>query len=103
MIGWLVMHRCASCDAAEGTVHMALEASGIGMARAITLNPRTVREMMQALQRLGAALGMSDHATERVCGPLEKRLRAIDVALAYVPSEERPRMLGLESLCPMVA
>ena len=112
-VEWLRLHRpglvltqdtCPSCDAGEGTVHGALEASGLGKERALTLKPVTVNDMLCSLRTLGDALGEPQEATEAVVNRLESRLARIEAALVGVaPQAGRPRVLGLESVCPLVA
>ena len=97
----LTQDTCKSCDAAEGTVHAALEAAGLERDRAITLKPITVGGMLDAMRTLGQVLGEPEAAIEAVVGSLTKRLDVIKGAIDNV--SERPRVLGLESLCPLVA
>lgn len=110
-VAWLDTHRpgivltqdtCRSCDAAEGTVLGALEAAGLSGERALTLAPVTVSEMLESVQRVGEALGEADAAAALV-DTLSARLSFIQNAVAPVTALARPRVLGLESLCPLVA
>ena len=111
-VQWLARHRpglvltqdtCPACDAAAGSVHEALEAAGLGKRRALTLRPVTVAGVLESMQRLGDALGLPAEATERAVGRLTRRLARVERAVAEVPMRDRPRVLGLESACPLVA
>jgi iron complex transport system substrate-binding protein len=111
-VEWLRRHRpalvltqdtCPSCDVSEGTVHHSLDAAGLDRARAVTLNPVTVEQILASMRHLAAALGVDgSHTATAVLAPLESRLQAVAEA---VPSTEqrRLRVLGLESVCPLVA
>ena len=100
----LTQDTCAACDAAEGSVHAALRAAGLGPERALTLRPVTVAGVLGSVRRLGAALG-EEAAAEATAVRLEARLAAVERAVLASAGEEaaRPRLLGLESLFPLVA
>ncbi|CAE8687978.1 unnamed protein product [Polarella glacialis] len=119
-VDWLAMRRpglvltqdsCAVCDATVGTVRGALEAAGLDPRCALTLAPVTVDQVFRAMRQLGAALGLPEEETEAVVGPLEARLATVAAAVHQSREEERdgasrlqrPRVLGLESVCPLVA
>jgi len=117
-VQWLATHRpglvltqdtCLACDAAAGSVHAALVAAGLGREGAVTINPRTVGQMFASMRLLGDALGLAPEATGKVVGQLEARLAHVRAAVAgAVPGRgpaaiAAPRVLGLESLCPLVA
>ena len=111
-VQWLARHRpglvltqdtCPACDAAAGSVHEALEASGLSKECALTLRPVTVAGVFEAMERLGEALGSPAEATELAVGRLTSRLARVESAFAEVPMRDRPRVLGLESVCPLVA
>eukprot|EP00966_Prymnesium_polylepis_P095660 2216414-Prymnesium_polylepis.1 len=58
--------------------------------------------MLDALGALGAAIGAADEAAA-VRRRLGERLSKVDEALAALPQQQRPRVLGLESVYPLVA
>lgn len=84
-------------------MHAALEAAGLGMERACSLRPATVQQMLDTLASLGSALGEPEEAIDSVVGSLSARLQRIREAVDTMPLSERPRVLGLESACPLVA
>lgn len=96
----LTQDTCYSCDAPASSVHAALDAAGLGRDSALTINPTTVAAVLSHLRSLGEALGLISDATEAVARPLEARLAVVAAAVA---TEQKPRLLGLESLCPLVA
>lgn len=111
-VKWLAFYRpgvvltqdtCDVCDVAKGTVHAAMVAAGLSADRALTIAPTTVGEMLDALKRVGTALGETDSAVASIVGGLTSRLDLIDAAVAAVALPHRPRVLGLESACPLVA
>ena len=59
----LTQDTCPICDAAEGSVHAALESAGLGRERALTLNPKTVDEMLTSMRSLGPCF---DRRTRRL-------------------------------------
>lgn len=108
-VTWLATHRpgivltqdsCRSCDAAEGTVLHALEAAGLSGERALTLVPATISEVIDCVRMVGDALGEAEEDVAGVVNALSKRLCLVQEAVAKA---KRPRVLGLESLCPLVA
>lgn len=110
-VEWLAVHRpslcltqetCEVCDASSESVRGALQAAGLGAERALTLDPRTVQQMLEALGVLGSAIGVAEEAAE-LRSRLERRLQAVNFVVADIPQHERPRVLGLESVFPLVA
>ena len=99
----LTQDTCPACDASQGTVHAAIEAAGLPRSCALTLRPVTVAQVLTSIQSVGAALGAPEAAVARVVDGLHERLRVIETAVASVPQTLRPRVLGVESLCPLVA
>ena len=111
-IEWLATHRpglvltqdtCDVCDAGQSAVRSALLAAGLEPSRALTIAPTTVAQMLDAIERVGAALGETRQVAATAIGGLVSRLDAIGGAVAAVPMADRPRVLGLESVCPLVA
>lgn len=108
-VAWLASRRpgivltqdtCRSCDAAQGPVLEALQAARISSKCALTLKPTTVSEMLSSVKAVGLALGETEQAVGLVVDVLSERLSGIAKAVAVA---KRPRILGVESLCPLVA
>jgi iron complex transport system substrate-binding protein len=84
---------CAvSYDRVSGAVRM-MEAD----TRVLSLEPRTIAEVLDCLTRLGEVLGVPEVAAERVA---ELRAR-LDAVRARVADRPRPRVVALEWLDPL--
>ena len=118
----LTQDACQTCDAAESAVVRALAAAGLPRECAITLNPKSVDDILNDVSKIGRVLGEESRSLALVAH-LQSRLRRVERAVgqclqavgsgSQVGSgfmggfqggcQQRPRVLGLESVYPLVA
>ena len=94
----LTQDLCYFCEVDAGTVHRAVEPIPMPP-KVLTLNPRTLDEIMDSFAEVGQACGASETATKLLAG-LKKRIAAIAEKLDGVPY--RPRVFSLEGVNPLV-
>jgi len=71
-------------------------------ARVLALNPRSLAEVLIDVRRVGEAAGAADEAT-RLCARLNERIKCISMATAHLPTADRPRVVCLEWISPLMA
>ena len=94
----LTQDLCYFCEVDAGTVHRAVEPIPMPP-KVLTLNPRTLDEIMDSFAEVGQACGASETATKLLAG-LKKRIAAIAEKLDGM--EHRPRVFSLEGVNPLV-
>jgi iron complex transport system substrate-binding protein len=87
----LTQDLCAVCAVASDRVDDALTRLGC-TAQVVSLDPSTLADVLDGLNRVGAAVGRADVA-ERVLAALQGRLAEVQQAVA---GRQRPRVLALE-------
>ncbi len=94
----LTQDLCYFCEVDAGTVHRAVEPIPMPP-EVLTLNPRTLDEIMNSFAEVGEACGASEAATKLLAG-LKKRIAAVTEKIYGVPY--RPRVFSLEGVNPLV-
>ncbi|CAK0818022.1 unnamed protein product [Prorocentrum cordatum] len=95
----LTQDGCPTCDASASALAGALACAGLGHQRALAVGATTVQGALASLEVIGRAIGEFDAAAS-ARRALERRLDRVALA---VEGRCRPRVLGLESVCPLVA
>eukprot|EP00929_Paragymnodinium_shiwhaense_P070475 TRINITY_DN35686_c0_g1_i7.p1 TRINITY_DN35686_c0_g1~~TRINITY_DN35686_c0_g1_i7.p1 ORF type:complete len:1087 (-),score=152.60 TRINITY_DN35686_c0_g1_i7:56-3316(-) len=90
---------CPTCSADKSSVGRALNQAGLEVERNLCVKAANVTEILDGLELVGAALG-EQHSARSLRRELEYRLKAVEAACA---TEAKPRVLGLECVCPLVA
>ncbi|OQR91776.1 hypothetical protein ACHHYP_04373 [Achlya hypogyna] len=90
---------CARCSAVDSAVAVALDAAGVSRDTAVAIQPRTVTDILATVTTIGRVVG-EDARAARLHAQLQARL---DAVAAIVAPLRRPRVLGLESVFPLVA
>ena len=94
----LTQDLCYFCEVDAGTVHRAVEPIPMPP-EVLTLNPRTLDEILASFTEVGEACGAPEAATKLV-GDLKKRIAAVAEKIDGV--EYRPRVFSLEGVNPLV-
>ena len=94
----LTQDLCYFCEVDAGTVHRAVEPIPMPP-QVLTLNPRTLDEILASFAEVGEACGASAAATKLLAG-LEKRIATVAEKIDGV--EYRPRVFSLEGVNPLV-
>ena len=94
----LTQDLCYFCEVDAGTVHRAVEPIPMPP-EVLTLNPRTLDEILASFAEVGQACGAPEAATKLV-GGLKKRIAAVMEKIEGV--EYRPRVFSLEGVNPLV-
>ena len=94
----LTQDLCYFCEVDADTVHRAVEPIPIPPV-VLTLNPRTLDEIMDSFAEVGAACEASETAATLLKG-LNKRVAAVTKKIAGVT--HRPRVFSLEGVNPLV-
>ena len=91
---------CAvSLASVEGVVASRAELSE---ARVLALNPRSLAEVLQDIERIGAAAGAREEARE-YADSLRARVEAVRAAARREPRPRRPRVVVIEWVDPLMA
>ncbi|EQC40849.1 hypothetical protein SDRG_01916 [Saprolegnia diclina VS20] len=90
---------CDRCSAVDSAVALALDAAHLPRDVAFPIQPRTVSDVLDGILAVGRVLGEDARATQ-LHAALTTRL---DAVVAKVDGLGRPRVLGLESVFPLVA
>ena len=91
----LAQDLCAVCAVPSGQVNQALDVLGC-QAEVISLDPRSLDEVLDGVLQVGKAAGVEQRAHEVVAG-LRERLASVQGA---VEGLQRPRVFALEWGCP---
>ena len=94
----LTQDLCYFCEVDAGTVHRAVEPIPTPPT-VLTLNPRTLDEIMGSFAEVGAACGASERADKLLAG-LKRRIAAVAKKIDGVPY--RPKVFSLEGVNPLV-
>jgi iron complex transport system substrate-binding protein len=95
----LTQDTCAICDAAADDVQRAID--GIQPPpEVLVLSPRTVGDILASIITVGKAAGALDLARSLVAS-LERRIGAVTSSVAQ--ASQRPRLMSLEGVNPLVA
>ena len=94
----LTQDLCYFCEVDAGTVHRAVEPIPMPPT-VLTLNPRTLDEIMGSFAEVGAACGASERADKLLAG-LKRRIAAVAKKIDGVPY--RPKVFSLEGVNPLV-
>lgn len=94
----LTQDLCYFCEVDAGTVHRAVEPIPMPP-KVLTLNPRTLDEILGSFLEVGEACGSSEAATKLLAG-LAERVAAVAKKIDAV--ERRPRVFSLEGVNPLV-
>jgi len=71
-------------------------------AQVLALNPQSLAEVLADIRRVGKAAGAADEAT-RLCALLNERIKRVAATTAHLPAAERPRVVCLEWISPLMA
>ena len=94
----LTQDLCYFCEVDAGTVHQAVQPIPMPPT-VLTLNPRTVDEILESFVEVGEACGASERASELVAG-LQNRIDS--VAEKVSRARYRPAVFSLEGVNPLV-
>jgi len=94
----LTQDLCYFCEVDAGTVHRAVEPIPMPP-KVLTLNPRTLDEILGSFLEVGEACGASEATGELLAG-LKKRVAAVAERVEAV--EHRPTVFSLEGVNPLV-
>ena len=94
----LTQDLCYFCEVDAGTVHRAVQPIPMPPT-VLTLNPRTLDEIMSSFAEVGEACGAPAAAAELLNG-LSKRIATVTERVAA--AERRPRVFSLEGVNPLV-
>ena len=94
----LTQDLCYFCEVDAGTVHRAVQPIPMPPT-VLTLNPRTLGEIMDSFSEVGDACGASDMADELLRG-LRERIATVSERVGS--AEHRPRVFSLEGVNPLV-
>ena len=95
----LSQEACLTCDAGTSALGRALSAAGLEAQRSISVGAATVDEILATIDTIGHTIGEKTAASS-VRQDLQRRL---DHVAQVVHGLGLPRVLGLESVCPLVA
>ncbi|SDO97760.1 iron complex transport system substrate-binding protein [Streptomyces sp. cf386] len=93
----LTQDLCEVCAVSYGAVSRAVRVLEGGGPRVLSLEPRTLDDVLDCLVRVGEVLGVSGTARERSAG-LRSRLARVE---SLVLSRPRPRVVAIEWLDPL--
>ena len=95
----LSQESCPTCDASTSALGRALSAAGLESHRSVAVGATTVDEILATIDTIGHAIG-EQAAALSVRQDLQRRL---DSVVQVVQGMGTPHVLGLESVCPLVA